>query len=80
MICDICMQYPHHPQCPQYVPIHKVQYCDICGGGILSGEEYIENVNGDCAHFDCFYTMRQLLDWLGYDVKEMGDFVTWRES
>ena len=80
MICDICHRYPHHPRCPYYVPTHNYPSCDICGYSILPEEEYIENANGNCAHLDCFQTMRQLLEWLGYDIKEMGDFTTWRES
>lgn len=74
MICDICLQAPHHPQCPNYSHRETGLFCDICGEEISPGEEYIENKEGNYAHFDCFYTMRQLLKWLGYDIKEMKDF------
>ena len=45
----------------------------ICGNGIYDGEEYIENDNGECRHYDCFTGMRDLLEWLGYEIKTMED-------
>jgi hypothetical protein len=43
-------------------------YCDICGNEIYDGEEYIENDDGDYRHCECFYGMRDLLEWLGYEI------------
>lgn len=44
-------------------------YCSSCGESIFDGEEYIENLNGEYRHYDCFYGMRDLLEWLGYEIK-----------
>ncbi len=35
------------------------------------GEEYLENLNGEAAHLDCFYSIRDLLEWHGEDIKVM---------
>lgn len=62
-----------HPRCPNYVLKKPNHYCSICGEGIYDGEEYIENDNGEFGHFECFYSMRELLEWLGYEIKTMED-------
>ena len=33
--------------------------------------EYLENINGNAAHLDCFYSIENLLDWLHEDIKVM---------
>lgn len=72
MSCEYCNRaIDHHPRCPNYVPPKASHYCSICGEGIYDGEEYIENDDGDYRHYDCFQGMRDLLDWLGYEVKTM---------
>lgn len=72
MACEYCNRaINHHSQCPNYVPPKASHYCSICGEGIYEGEEYIENDDGDYRHYDCFYGMRDLLDWIGYEVKTM---------
>lgn len=38
-MCDICLQYPCHPRCPNYQPKIKC-CCDECGEEIYKGEEY----------------------------------------
>lgn len=63
----------HHLQCPNYSPTTSNYYCSICGEGILNGEEYIVNDNGDYAHWECVDYPRDLIKFLGYDVKEMED-------
>lgn len=70
-MCDICMRYPCHPRCPNYEPQKAKYYCSICDEGIYDGEEYIENNNGDYRHYECFDTIRDLVEWLGYEVKMM---------
>lgn len=65
------MKEPCDPKCPNYIPPKSNHYCSICGEGIYEGEEYIENDNGDIRHYDCFYGTRDLLEWLGYEVKTM---------
>lgn len=46
-------------------------YCDICSEGIYDGEEYVENMDGEYRHYECFQGMRDLLEWLGYKIKTM---------
>ena len=70
-MCLLCRSYPCHQRCPNYIPSKPIHYCSVCGEGIYEGEEYIENENEDYRHFECFYGMRDLLEWLGYEVKIM---------
>lgn len=46
-------------------------YCSICGKPIQRSEEYLVNSKEECIHFACIESLRQLLRWLGYEVKEM---------
>lgn len=73
-MCSICMQNPCHSRCPNYEPPMVIHYCSICGNGIHDGEEYIVNDDTEYAHFNCFYRMRDLLEWLGYKVEIMDDY------
>lgn len=59
--------------CPNYIPPKASIYCSECENGIYDGEEYIENLDGEYRHYDCFHGMRDLLEWLGYEVKTMED-------
>ena len=72
MPCNYCLRdYGHNPRCPLYKENKSTHYCSICGDGILEGEEYIENENGEYRHWECFDGMRDLLEWLGYEIKTM---------
>lgn len=72
MRCEICNGLiKHNPRCPNYTPPEANHYCSVCGEGIYSGEEYIMNDDNEYRHFDCFYGMRDLLEWLGYGIKTM---------
>lgn len=73
--CEYCLRIggKHNYRCPNYDPLKAKLYCSSCGYGIYDGEEYIENDNGEYRHFDCFYGMRDLLEWLGYEVRTMED-------
>ena len=73
-MCFICGQTPCVARCPNYTPKKAKHYCSICEEGILDGEEYIENDNGEYRHYDCFSGMKDLLEWLGYSVKTMDDY------
>ena len=74
MPCNYCLRdYGHNPRCPLYKDKKSYHYCSICGDGILEGEEYIENENGEYRHWECFDGMRDLLEWLGYEIKTMED-------
>ena len=52
-------------------PINTYVRCDKCGEMIENGDEYLENINGNAAHLDCFYSMKDLLEWLEEDIKVM---------
>ena len=73
-MCDICRRViGHDSRCPNYIPSRTNHYCVSCGEGIYDGEEYIENLDGEYRHYDCFHGTRELLEWLGYKVKTMED-------
>ena len=74
-MCDICMQSPCHPCCPNYYPQRVAHYCSFCGDGIYDGEKYIKNQDGEYRHYDCFHGTRELLEWLGYEARIMEDNV-----
>lgn len=57
--------------CQNYIPRKALCYCSSCGDGIYDGEEYIENLDGEYRHYECFHGMRNLLEWLGFDIKIM---------
>lgn len=73
-MCDVCLQTSCHPRCSNYAPPKVNHYCSICGEGIYIGEEYIVNDDNEYRHYDCFYGMRDLLEWLGHEIKTMEEF------
>ena len=73
MICEICLRSHCSPHCPNYIPKKTQLSCSLCGERIQTGEEYIENDNGEIAHYDCFYDTKECLEWLGYKVMTMED-------
>ncbi len=74
MRCDICGRtIGHDSRCPNYSPKKATNYCSSCGNGIYDGEEYIENSDGECWHYDCIHGIRGLLEWLGCEIKTMED-------
>lgn len=71
-MCEICgRSVGHSYRCPNYTPPKASYYCSACGDGIYDGEEYIENLDGEYRHYECFHGMRDLLEWLGYKIKTM---------
>lgn len=72
-MCNYCLKDICPSGCPNYSPIKTKYYCDVCGEGIYEGEEYIINDNGEHRHYDCFQGMKNLLEWLGYEIKTMED-------
>ena len=71
-MCQLCNSYPCDSRCPNHIP-KATHYCSSCGEGIRDGEEYIENEDGECMHWDCFRSMRDLLEFLGYEILTMGE-------
>ena len=69
-MCQLCNSYPCDSRCPNHIP-KATHYCSACGEGIRDGEEYIENADGECIHWDCFRSMRDLLEFLGYEIQTM---------
>ena len=74
MACEYCPRdYGHHPHCPLAHEPKSNHYCFICGNGIYDGEDYIENDDGEYAHWECVDYARDLAKFLGYEIKEMED-------
>ena len=72
MACEYCGRNgEHHYRCPLYEPPKASHYCSICNEGIYDGEEYIENDCGEYAHWECVDYGRDLIKFLGYEIKEM---------
>ena len=72
-MCEICGLINCVSRCPNYIAPKTSYYCSICGEGIYDGEEYIENDGGDYAHSDCFSGTKDVVEWLGYDVRIMSE-------
>ena len=72
MACEYCHGERYHlTQCPNFVSPKSSHYCSICNEGIYDGEEYIENDVGEYAHWECVDYGRDLVKFLGYEIKEM---------
>ena len=70
-MCEICRSHPCNCHCPNYIPPKASHYCSICGEGIYDGEEYIENLYGEYAHWGCVDYGKDLVKFLGYEIKTM---------
>ena len=74
MPCEICGQTGGHScHCPYYNSSVGAFRCEICGDSIQNGEAYIENDAGELAHYDCIGTVKQALQWLGYEIQFLED-------
>ena len=69
-MCQLCNSYPCDSRCPNHIP-KATHYCSSCGEGIRDGEEYIENDDGEYAHWECVDYGRDLVRFLGYEIKTM---------
>lgn len=67
----ICGSTPCLSKCPNYYPPKSRYYCSVCGEGIYAGEEYVKNQDDEYAHYDCFYSTKELLEWAGCEIKFM---------
>ena len=72
-MCNICRKYPCDCRCPNYKEHKTIHYCSICGEGIYSGDEYIKNDSKKYIHWDCWQSCRDLVKWLGHEVKIMDE-------
>ena len=74
MACIYCgMNGEPHYRCPLYESAKVSHYCSICGEGVLTREEHIENDYGEYAHWDCVDYGRDLAKFLGYEIKTIED-------
>jgi len=74
--CDICGRIiGHDSRCPNYLPPKIRHYCSICDNGLYSGEKYIENFDGEYAHYDCLSDLsyHAIIEWLGGEIRTMED-------
>lgn len=71
-MCDLCYEHLCNPRCPNYISKSHIK-CSICNSEIENGEEYIVNDDGEYAHWECIDVGRKLVEFLGYEIKEMGD-------
>lgn len=51
-MCDICMQHPCHPRCPNAPEPEYIDQCCVCGRFIKYGEEYVDE-NGVVTCLEC---------------------------
>ncbi len=71
-MCNICGNNPCLTRCPNFY--QKYNYlCCYCGGGILSGQDYLRNSEGQYIHRDCIPCTDYLIDWFGYRVETMDE-------
>lgn len=68
-MCKICHRIPCIEGCPNYEPPTYQFTCTECGEGILQGDRYLKNDDGEYIHYDCIMSVDHLLGWLGYDVQ-----------
>lgn len=66
---------PCHSKCPNYIPPKATHYCSSCSDGIYEGDEYIENLDGEYRHYDCFNSIRELVEWLGGKMRIMEETI-----
>jgi hypothetical protein len=80
MACEFCLRdVGHDYRCPNYTPPSFTYCCVICGQGICDDEEYVENFDGEYAHYDCLsdLPMKQFVEWCGLEVKTMESEEEW---
>ena len=77
-MCSYCLRDSCTPGCPNYSGQKSIHHCSICGQWIYGGEEYIE-YGGDYIHLECIPSIRWVINWLGYDIREMKDYEYYSE-
>ena len=51
-MCMICRQHKCPPGCPNYAPPKVKHYCSICGQGIMDGELFLKNIDGEYINYE----------------------------
>lgn len=73
MACEYCGRDSGHAErCPLHEDRKSNYICCYCKEGIFNGDEFIVNSEGEYLHRDCILGYDFLINWLGYDFKEMG--------
>ena len=72
-MCEYCIKIGdlHDFRCPSYEYPKSYYTCCYCNQGIYEGERYLVNYEGEYIHRDCIPCTDFLIDWLGYETKEM---------
>lgn len=52
-MCEICLHEPCDPRCPNADLPKVVLTCDKCGEDIYEGDEYYEDIDGECICESC---------------------------
>lgn len=76
MTCEYCHRtIRHHYRCPNYLPPKPDYYCTVCGNGILPGDDFVKNFEGEYVHYDCLTDLsyRAMIEWLGGEIMTMED-------
>lgn len=70
--CPFCNGVGRHlVRCPEYVPKQSNYTCKFCKERINIGEPYVDNLMGEYIHYDCITNYEELIQWLGFKVKNM---------
>ena len=74
MPCKYCLREKGHDyRCSNYER-NAVRQCSICDEGICNGEKYVENIDGEYVHYDCFINQsyQEMTNWLDGSVGNYG--------
>ena len=71
-MCPECRRsIGHDCRCPNYIQPKAERYCEYCGEGIYENDKYIENCDSEFRHLECFMSTREIVEWLGFEIKVM---------
>ena len=70
-ICEICLQNPCHPRCPNAEEPKGKYTCIKCGYGIMEGEEYLVSPDGPIC-MECLedMTTREVIEICGEELQK----------
>ncbi len=70
-ICEICLQSPCHPRCPNAKELEVKYTCIKCGYGIMEDEEYLASPDGPVC-LECLedMTTRELIEICGEELQK----------